>query len=817
MPQLPGHESHKVERVLLDDNLDASDIKQLFDAVNEQGRLNGIAPWMRGAPESELNAVGGLLSRYIYEPALDRDGLVSLLSDRVSKKSFSRLKDSRKGASRSGGALAELAKAAINSPHFVDIIERDIGILAPELDQPLNEILSDFLKTWDADSSEPASQPEEIVTDLQNFLKSPGMKGHWTKFFDSVSTSWPIVGLLHAMREVDHRHDGKAFDGMGGGLAKMLLTPRFPGKPVPTQFDSLMDLFLALNEPSDGLFSSIQNKISGNAELIREAGSVIQPNLSSRLLGYYPVLPHAIAGLFIGSTHGEGAVITADSWKLLSQDPKAESGKEAFLQFFIAARTAHENIAGPAKDSLSEDALIFNLPLYLNGWVFAQWLSNVLVENQALVSSLAPDTLNEKIWDTKIHSKAFEFSLTETSPTGELVFAPSRLQELAAFGLEDFTKALSKNTPTGLGGFHYSIPELKNISLREATKLAFEKIDETRGYADSSSALRAVITYLTAPGQGGKSFLENMETPNMLLSAHRFLASVPPATWKKFTSGIFDTVGSDSLNDETKKALSGFYEENPNLLKKFSRILDSVGMLKSLDQAPASGSLSAFEAYQEVLSEVGPREWKALSEAWVFLGTSKLLSVDLQADGTAAPRYPAVFRWMTSGNSSGAFKFAAKMDPSRYRVVADVVGQMTQTQAGISGSELHWDFLTELATKSPNGLAALIREFQEGDGSGLRDLLTVQERLWIIEFVKSGSFRELWQIISPHLKNAGQSGSISQLRQLSKEGTLRTTFQLLTLIKNDRMRAVARALQSWEASGELAALLDLLEALPGGS
>jgi hypothetical protein len=700
------------------------------------------------------------------------------------------------------------------------------------------------MKAWSTEKECSTEEANEIVSDLTRFLETPGLKAQWISLCNSLSDTWPVVGLLAGMREVNRRHHGRAFIGMGNGLGKMIREPRFPGKATPTQLDSLLDLFLALSGPSDGLFTSLQKSLVGKRDLLREFGSFAQPNTSGSLLGYSPLLPNIIFGLFLGAVKPEATPpLSPEMWLEIAKDPGSPLAKEALAALYVTLRTAHEDIAGTAKETSANDYLNFNTPIYLNSFVFSRWMAEALAQNYGTLKALPSDHFNESLWDTKISVKPFELTFTETQANlrtwegkfslfpfkfslegkeAETVFSPTRLKELKEFGLDEFAEALSKKSPVHLGGFEYKIPATEEpISFREAARKAMEAIDQTRGYADSSSAVRALANYLISPTNQGKSFLESLESPDLLLSVHRFLSSVAPESWQRYSSVLFEGISVDSLNEEVRKILLSFYEEKPHLLNKFSRILDSIGMLKALDQKAQPGELSAFEAYQEILREVGPKEWKALTEAWVFLGQSRLFSLDAGPDGTASARFPSAYRWISSGNSAGLFKLAAELEPSRYKALANFVNDMVQVQKGTYGSALHWDFLQEMLAKSPTGVSAFVQSLQSPDSVDLRTLLTPDERRWIIEFVRSGAFRELWQILTPHLKAQGPKGGLQELKKLlekrSTHSSLHETFQLLTLVRNDRIKAIARFLLDWEASGELSALVDSLEVLLSGS
>src|SRR5690606_19819117 len=160
-------------------------------------------------------------------------------------------------------------------------------------------------------------------------------------------------------------------------------------------------------------------------------------------------------------------------------------------------------------------------------------------------------------------------------------------------------------------------------------------------------------------------FLQNLETNDLLFSVHRMLNSMESDSWKSIRSVLFDGLAIESLPQESKDILLGFYEGKPELQKRFSRILDSASMLKKLDTG-GPGSVSAFEAYHELVRETGPQQWKALSEAWVFIADSGLFSLDSNERGIA-PRFPSAYSRLIQGDASGLLRLAAQVQPERHR------------------------------------------------------------------------------------------------------------------------------------------------------
>lgn len=813
-PSLPGHAARTTERLLLDDAIDPSDIRQIFAALNEDGRLQSIAPWIDGTSDEKLATLGRIITRYIYQAAHNSDGAVGLLSQRIQSRSFSKgLALSREWQNRSSAhALGKLATQAMKSPLWVEVVERDVGFLSPELDESLADLEAEMQRAFGCEEGCAAPDPipaSQVVADFSRFLVDENFKKRWVGLCSSLTESWPIVGFLHGMREVNRRHEGKAFDGMGAGLARMIREPRDAKKgPAPSQFDSLMDLMLALSGPSNGLFEVVHETLSNDSDLVRELGAILQPNLPNRVLSYVPIIPSTHLGLLKGQLDGKNGFVRND-WLALAEDPKLAPTQEAFSKFFISARTAHEAIIGSARDPLAEDYLLFNLPLYLNSFVLTQWMSQTVRHNQATLAAVPTAHFGQSIWDTLVEVPAFETDFTEVDGAGELAFAADKMKALTDFGFSDFVTSLTRNRPPGLGGFRYAVPAMTQVPLKQALRTAVEALDQTRGYADPSSLLRSAIAYLIRPGANGRSFLQAMETPDLMLSVHRSLSSMTVESWQTLRSVVFDGVGLESLPKETKDMMLGLYENYPVLAERFSRILDSMGTLRELD-GPSQSGISPFQAYHELVRETGPQEWKALGQAWAFVGESGLFALDSSPDGKAVPRFPSAHSWLAQGDASGFLRLAAQVQPARHRPLADFFNEVLKERSGRRGSETHWEFVKELVSEAPDGVAALW-ETQRSENAGSRDAFSPDERAWVVRFVREGAFRSFWESFGDRFASEQSADWVPPLRKLVQDGSLRTSFRLLSLVKNDRVKEIARVLQKWESSGELLAFLETLE------
>ncbi len=811
-PVLPGHAAATTERVLLDDAIDPSDIRQIFAALNEDGRLESLAPWIRETSDEKLATLGRIITRYFYQAAHNPDGAIALLNQRTRSRSFSKgLALSREWQSRSSAtALGKLATQAMRSPLWVEVVERDVGFLSPDLDESLAELETDVQRAFGHETECAPVEPvpaTQIVSDFSRFLVDENFKQRWVGLCNSLTDSWPIVGFLHGMREVNRRYQGHAFDGMGAGLARMIREPRDANKgAAPSQFDSLMDLMMALSGPSNGLFDAVNESLL-NTDLVREMGTILQPNLPNRVLKYIPIIPGTQLGLLSDKLQKKDGFDRVD-WLALAGDPKLPATQDAFSKFFIATRRSHEDIVGSAHDSFADDYVVFNSPLYLNSFVLSEWMQRALHHNRATLSALPEPNFPSAVWDMPMNVPEFEFNFTEVNAAGEVVFAPDKMKALSDFDLGEFVAALPKQ-PAGLGGFRYSVPAIEKVPLKQALRIAIEAVDRSRGYADPSSLFRSTVYDLTRPKSSGRSFLQEMETPDLMLSVHRTLSSMTVESWQTLRSVVFDGVGLESLPKETKDLLLSLFESHPELSKRFSRILDSMGTLRELDGVSPSG-ISPFQAYHELVRETGPREWKALGQAWAFVGESGLFALDPGPDGKAVPRFPSAHAWLAQGDASGFLRLAAQVQPARHRPLADFFNEVLKERAGRQGSETHWEFFQELVEQAPEGVAALWDTQRAGD-LGSRGSFSPEERAWVVRFVHEGAFRSFWDAFGERFASDQSADWIAPLRRLVQDGSLRTAFRLLSLVKNDRMKEIARVLQEWESSGELLAFLETLE------
>lgn len=830
VPSLLSHKETKAERVLLDDSLDAADVRQIFSALNENGQLDGLAPWIESTSNEQLNALGDILTRHVYQTAQDSDGLMAVLSGRIARRAFSAARKASQEFSRKENAkdLGHLFEMALKSPRLVDIVERDIGFLSPELDASLDDLHEEYQKafgTFEAKQCDLGIDPvssKQTVDDFRRFLATPGLKERFGNLADSITNASPVVDILQAIHKINAAHGGKAFEGMGEGIAKMIREPREEGSAA-TQFDALMDLVLALEGPSDGLFQSIQDKLVAGPDLVHEMGTLFQPNVPGRVTPYVPLLPNMVTSFLLTRLEAVPGPLSIDGWKALAT-PSKDAGQKAFFEFFKAARDAHALLVGKAREPGERDAVEFNRPLLLNSYALATWVQHMVEQNLPAIQALPAKATVSDLLALKIKTDDFSYTMTEATPGATpdefvITFSKAKLDELRKFGIDPELIAFLERTgpQAGMGAYDYEVPGFEGVVLRDAFRQAMLAIDETRAYADGSAMVRWVANMLIAKNGTDPSILESLENDDMLLFAHRILPSIPAGIWKSGRSLISMPTGDSESgwSERIKKLVLNLLGSSSDKIRtRVTKVFDSVGVLAELGSRSAKGP-STLDTYRELVLRTGPNEWSTLENALLFTADSKLFSLKMDAKGTVSPLYPTAHGWISGDNASGILRLISQIQPSRHRPMADFIYDVLSLRNGTKGGEVHWDFFQELAEGSPQGLTAFLEAYKGGSLSDARATLSLEERTWIVAFVRDGSFRRFWEVASPHLMKANPGKWVNDLRNFAQDGTLAATFKLLGLFKNDRIRAIGKVLQEWERTGELLAFLDSLEEFLG--
>ncbi len=225
--------------IALHGELTVSDIRELFDAANQDGKLKNLRPFLANASDEELRILGGLVNHYLYRPAFEREGLAGLVASRVADRGFTRLEKTVASWKQTPSFVAEreFLIAALSLPEFPELLARDKAFFDADWIHLVDDAVEKAKREMGPSTEKPSA--EALVADLRRLLKDEALSKPITllaKELEKTKLGQNGVSALHELSKDN-------FEGLGFGLRRMLLTPiAQPGKPPKNQLEILLNL-----------------------------------------------------------------------------------------------------------------------------------------------------------------------------------------------------------------------------------------------------------------------------------------------------------------------------------------------------------------------------------------------------------------------------------------------------------------------------------------------------------------------------------------------------------------------------------------------
>ncbi len=780
IPKLPGLPSAETD-LAFHEKLEAEDVQKLFKSLNRTHKLDPLIPFIETPSPQTLAPMGSLISRHFYETVFSNEGFTTLLDRRAQNGDFSRWNRETDFMSPETQQTVKLLAALANGPDLLSLLNRDSNLLS-----------ANFAGAWDAAASakfslkypESVSQVEkdQWTKDATKFLSDPKNAVAAKDLAATLSETEFAQAVLRTLRKASTR--AGAFEGFSAGIARMITNRSASGE---TQLEKLLRFFDLAGEPTDGLFSVAQETLRREPHRIRE--------LTNQLQG---ALPAAIRGFIrenLAESHAKGALALPLPERRAGTTPSPE-----WIQAFIAVRSAVENVTGPAADDTAQDSILKNLPIYLNTYILTRWL-----ETASPVDPAAKEPLAER----RFHNSYLSISLAAINAAGEFELDPNVKQDLDALGLVDFRKNLADVVKKdGFGFYLYEISEGEG-PFKSLLTAAVDQCNQVRPFADGAAYLRAVAFGLTHE-EGGFGFqLSDFETENLVDDVNQILAGVKIGTWRKLKRILFEDVKIGNFDPDTKLLIQSLYDSNPKLKKRMTALLDTVGMIEELDR-PDKDLPSAFETYHQLLTLIPADDMKAVSAVFGFLSRTELVK-----NAGSTPKFPGVVQFLKQRSGLGGFfQSLAAVSPAKGDALVEGFGSaLGVDDSGENGTEAHFALIARLLNDAPKGMDHLFAALNEKGWRVLPSLaeMPATERQFLRQFIDGGEFSTLWNFVRTH----GEKGSLkrltSLLKQLADSGYLSEAIDLLGHFKGERLQTLSKYLADWESTGELKALLGLLD------
>ena len=817
LPHFSPPDAAGPDSLIFRESISARDIREIFRAINRDGKLDSLKRLIEEASDEKLESVGAILSRYLYKDALNEDGLASLLESHIQSQSFSSLRALiRKWRAQSTFPLeAETLRDLLSSKQFPEILSRDSGALDPDW---LESVARAFERTGsEYRETLPWPKPESIPTsawlgDLRHFLSLPNAHSRVTELselFDKEDFGTTLLKALSGLRE---RAQVPAFEGFGHGLGALLTTPSSKTDwKKPNELDLLARFARNLDSPSNGLFEVLEENLRKHPDTVRELAFLLRPGFVSSVADIMreTVLAPQDGPLPQGKKYWFGI--------------SSEKGQpnQSFSDLFSVLREGIDRATKPIE--LSEaGSFPERLPVYLNAYALTKWVEAVVSEERDSEEwkSAAETDFLRRLWQLPLRSKTatggFRLQMLEEITPGRFRLSERTKQELTALGLGEFAQTLSgvvalPGSGGEFGSFLYDFrPVAPGTSLQDAFQAAVARCDAIRSFANLSAFFQVFAHGLTQPG-GSPFELKSLETPNLLDDVHRLLATVSLGNLRATERLLFDSAKIGHLEAATRNLILGLFDSRPDLVRRVTFLLDSVQVVHEFDR-PVRGLPSPFELYHELLRLSRSGEIHSTAAMMSFLSDADFFET---SENFSKAQYPAIYQWVKNGSGVGELLYGLSLiDPEdRVPLLRNVRDAFGTTSTG-NGLSLHLQLADGLISRHSDGLLALIDRARGFSFPKFPlEHLTELDLRWISRFGRSGGYSSLSDFLNGRSSKAQMLSFVRELKALSESGYLREALSILPLFRDDHIRRVGEVLILWDRSGELREFLSALEDL----
>lgn len=794
IPPFPAPPQQPIEQILLGNSLSVKEVRKIFQALNQDGKLNSLRPWFENVPDAQLSELGEITTKHLYEETFDKKGLVSLIESRIQRRGFQRWNQaiSQWATERSFHSQWAFLKKFLTDAAFPTLIEGDKNLLHPALPQILERIQEKSQKGYQPLAVFPSTEPvtdEALAKDLFRFFAEEPLREKLSNLITELSNHHFPRNLLRALSDQRQKYgDARPFEGFVFGHTALL--------PEERLF-SLFFLLDTLNAGSNGLFKVASEQFSANPGIGQEIAKRFSPLIAKGAV-------HSVLQAL--SSPEALSLQNKQFWLNLPRKPELMHPSEEFIQLFKTVQWGMEQLRSETKGPVYS-----KFPITLASLLTTEWLEHFARANAPLFSDLGPETFVKSFWQSKTSVPKFRLSLANDGAPTELStrlqndleaiiasFKPTEQdakQRLVAFRESLQLSLKDQSKPPAV----YSLPETKDLALNSALGSFMEKVQQESPLSDPGPFFLSLLHTLV--GEGGDSPLEGLERENLLDSLFNLLQGLKYTEWKGLKSLLFESLALGNLSDADKGMLLSLYSETPELLEKLNTILDNLQTLYAYDTAHSLPS--SFELCHSLLRKTAPDDIHGVSALVSFPFQAHLFH--LKKDHT--PEFPAIHQLLRYGRSLSQtlfqFSFLTPSEQNTFLKAFETV-QIHEhlTFLGKTAKESPASFIASLKTVSHHGLSLLPS----------LEALTEKERNWLMLFL-GGEHETLWSFLQAHSSRENLLQLVRELALLSKNGALKDTFEHLSHLQNERIQRLASVLKEWQNSGELNEFLASLETL----
>lgn len=829
VPELPGNRPTSVAKLVFGDRLGPADVKRLFRALNEDGDFDGLKSLFESPSDEEMERLARVLSRHVYERALDAEGFPSLLEARVRKGDFTRFAETAKrwAGRRHFAEAADATIHALADDMAPAIARRSVAWLDPAIARSVERLRAEdrfeVSREWE---ERPEVTPHEILSDLQLFLEGDVGERRLKQLEAlgrAVETASLGEGLLRALRVSRARHRGpKGIEGLAYGFRRMLSSrPPREDAPRANQLDNLAYFAFAANRSTDGFFGSLEKRIDrdpGQAQFLSQLFRKLVAEAIDRQLAR--------------------KLSTPDFWKAALPEAGKPLSDAARRYLYRTVADTFASIRGPHKKKNEEgfDPFPANLRTELNAFALTLWLEKLIEKNEAALRSAAGKSA-ESVLATSVETEALPLDWkTNDRPPQFPHEAGMRLRNFPADTMSDLHAYLCEGLAT-----HY--PYRFDARRGELARLLRDAIDECDRVLPLGDELPAVITSLAVLASRPKEgVIATLDTTNLMDSLQRLLAAVDVTTMRKVESLLFKKLALDTIEwngiQGIEEKLAPLFAEHKELLEALGAMIRSLHAVRAADTPPGADLPTPLEAYHLWLQSLRPASGAerlegvgALTEWLAFLSKENAFRfrrgmIGMEKATLEYSALPGIFDQAKGLAVAMDWLSRLEADPASPEDPDEATAWLAAARSSFgyfrglpeaerSGLTLHLRFAHRLLGARPQGFRAFLDWVWEAGGEAWPDLetLSVGERRWITALVKTSDFASVRDVLRRHFDRAKALELVRELRRLEERRAVTQAFRLLSHARNERLRRIANAGLAMSDTGQLVPLLEGLETL----
>jgi len=808
IPNLSRRAPTSIEKIVLDDTLDPQDIRDLFQAVNTQGKLDSLKPYLLDATDEELRGISDVLTRQLYHGQGRADHFITLAERRIEKKSLSQWYDRANRWVAEPGFVDEgdFLLDALKKETVLTLAERDSGLLNPRWLATVNRLVEGAKTFKNPPLNEKARAltevtPTEVRDDVQRIVGDPKRREEWVKDAAFWEQHYFATSSFRALRDL---FDGKkalaTFAGFEAGLSSLLMAhPESADETIAerNQLDHLLHFAAEANQNTQNFFKALGEQLISSPGLTSILAATLRKSANQAVAG---VIRERLSDPKFDRTF----------WQAVVSEP---SPSAQFNDLYKEVLKAVELYSGRLRKKTDKNAFLHNLPLHLNSFAIARWLEFTVKKN---LDRLPKDGFAKEMWGAELTSEMVRVNFVEKSesmpPTFPLegVMTEPALAEFAP----QFRKYVENSTdPTSSFRFRLT-PERTTASLDLLLRTAVSGCDEVNPFVGIDGFLQVLVYQVTRPEAGSIFTLKELDNDSLMDSLDRLIALASLDQFRAIKKVLFKDLGLGVLTNDDKTVILDLFSD-PQYEKTRAMVLEllnSVHAIELFDEPAAPGLVPPFETFYALLQYPSKMDVPWISSFLSALSRG-YFSEEKKEDGQRGPAFPAIYKGIARGGVGRLLYALSQVREGEEQAL--MLGALERALGSVgrpSGVELHLNFLGEMLAESPSGALALIARAQREGWSLLPggDAISPEEYRWVLEFL-GGDHRTLWRFFKAHGSVKSVYEFAGELLGLCQSGELVRAFDLLQYIPEDRMKEIARLGKLAVRSGEAEKLLRLLQ------